>query len=66
MVYLAKTIGGFALVLLGGLAAAHGAATGTTWEMLGGLALMVLGLGLKGLKIMRRARASPAGDNGPD
>jgi hypothetical protein len=57
MPYLVKKVGGLALVLLGGLAVAHGGITGLGWEMLGGLVLMALGGGLMGLKILRRNTA---------
>jgi len=54
MPYMVKKVGGLALLLLGGLTLAHGAATGLAWETLGGLILMALGAGLMALKILRR------------
>jgi hypothetical protein len=62
MPYMVKKVGGLALVLLGGLAVAHGGVTGLGWEMLGGLVLMALGAALMGLKVLRRNRFEPAGD----
>lgn len=49
-----KKIAGLALVLLGGLTAAHGAATGETWETLLGLFGLVIGVALLALKVVRR------------
>ena len=49
-----KKAAGLALVLAGGLAAAHGGATGRTWELVLGLLLAAVGAVLLVLKIMRR------------
>jgi hypothetical protein len=54
MPYVVKKVGGLALVLLGGLTVAHGGVTGLGWEVLGGLILVGLGVGLMGLKILHR------------
>jgi hypothetical protein len=62
MPYLAKKVGGLALVLLGGLTIAHGGVTGQTWEILPGLILMVIGAGLLGVKILRRNTSSAGGE----
>jgi hypothetical protein len=51
---MAKKVGGLALVLLGGLIAAHGGAAGQTWEILSGLLLVVIGAALMITKVVRR------------
>jgi hypothetical protein len=49
-----KKIAGLGLVLVGGLTATHGAATGETWETLLGLFGIVVGAALLALKVVRR------------
>jgi hypothetical protein len=49
-----KKVAGLALVLLGGLTATHGAATGETWETLLGLFGLAIGVVLLALKVVRR------------
>lgn len=57
MTLLFKKIGGLALLLLGGLMAAHGGAAGQTWEVLFGLAVAAIGGALLVAKIIRRNSA---------
>jgi len=54
MTLLMKKIGGLGLVLIGGLAAAHGGATGRSWEVLAGLLVAMIGGALLATKIVRR------------
>jgi hypothetical protein len=49
-----KKVAGLALVLLGGLTATRGAATGETWETLLGLFGLAIGVVLLALKVVRR------------
>jgi hypothetical protein len=55
-----KKIAGLGLVLLGGLAAAHGGSTGQAWETLVGLFAVVIGGVLLAMKIVRRNTSLPA------
>jgi hypothetical protein len=54
MTLLKKNILGLLLTLIGGLALAHGAATGQDWETFLGLIVLAIGLVLLALKIIRR------------
>ena len=54
MTLLMKKIGGLALLLLGGLAAAHGGAAGRNWEVVVGLLVAMIGGALLAAKIVRR------------
>ena len=54
MILLVKKVGGLALILLGGLIAAHGGTRGERWELLAGLVLVMIGAGILVMKIMRR------------
>lgn len=54
MMQLIKKAGGLVLVLLGGLIAAHGGSRSDTWELLAGLALVIIGAALLTMKIVRR------------
>jgi hypothetical protein len=54
MIYFVKKLAGMGLVVLGGLGAAHGGATGQTWELLAGLLVVLIGVLLLVLKIVRR------------
>ena len=54
MALLKKKVAGFGLVLLGGLAAAHGGSTGQAWEMWTGLLVAGIGALLLAMKVVRR------------
>ena len=54
MTLLTKKVAGFGLVLLGGLAAAHGGSTGQTWEIFIGLLALIIGAVLLAMKIAHR------------
>jgi len=54
MTLLMKKIGGLGLLLLGGLAAAHGGAAGRSWEVVAGLLVAMIGGALLAAKIVRR------------
>jgi hypothetical protein len=54
MTLLTKKVTGLGLVLLGGLATAHGAAGGRAWEALLGLLVVIVGAALLAMKIVRR------------
>ena len=54
MTLLTKKAAGVALTLVGGLAVAHGAAAGQTWETMTGLLALVAGVALLSAKIVRR------------
>jgi len=57
MTLLLKKIGGLALLLFGGLIAAHGGAAGQNWEVFLGLAVAVIGGVILAAKIIRRNSA---------
>ena len=54
MTLLRMKAGGLALVVLGGLAFAHGAADGRTWEAALGLIVLGLGVALLAAKVIWR------------
>jgi len=54
MILLVKKVGGLALILMGGLIAAHGGATGERWELLSGLVLVMIAAVILAMKIVRR------------
>ena len=54
MILLVKKVGGLALILMGGLIAAHGGATGERWELLIGLVLVMIAAVILAMKIVRR------------
>jgi hypothetical protein len=49
-----KKMAGLGLVLVGGLIATHGAVVNATWEIVLGLAVLVIGSALLTLKVVRR------------
>ena len=51
---LKKKMAGLGLVLVGGLITTHGAVVYATWEIVLGLAVLVIGAALLSLKIVRR------------
>lgn len=59
MTLLMKKVGGLAFVLLGGLTAAHGGASGRLWELSVGLLIMAMGAVLLLAKVVRRNRTHP-------
>jgi|RhiMethySRZTD1v2_1073278.scaffolds.fasta_scaffold233779_2 hypothetical protein len=60
MTLLLKKIGGLALLLFGGLIAAHGGSAGQRWEVVLGLAVAVIGGVILAAKIIRR-NSTPLG-----
>ena len=54
MTLLTKKTAGVAFTLLGGLAVAHGASAGQTWETMVGLLVLAIGVALLSAKIVRR------------
>ena len=54
MTLLKKKVVGLGLVVLGGLATAHGGAAGLTWEIVLGLVFVILGVALLAAKVVRR------------
>jgi hypothetical protein len=54
MTLFTKKLAGLGLVVLGGLAAAHGGSAGQTWEFLLGLLLVAAGAALLAMKVVRR------------
>jgi uncharacterized membrane protein HdeD (DUF308 family) len=59
MALLKKNVVGLVLILLGGLALAHGMATVQGWETVLGLVALVVGVVLLALKIARRNTPTP-------
>ena len=49
-----KKMAGLGLVLVGGLIIAHGAVVNATWEIIMGVAVLVIGTALLSLKVVRR------------
>jgi hypothetical protein len=60
MALVKKKLAGLGLVLIGGLAASHGAATGETWGVLLGLFVLMIGAILLALKVARRNLHPPS------
>jgi hypothetical protein len=61
MTLLRMKVGGLGLILLGGLALAHGVADGRMWEAVLGLLMLGLGVVLLAAKVIRRT-APPTRD----
>jgi len=59
MTLLKLKAGGLALVVLGGLALAHGASTGRTWEAAIGVLVLGIGLALLAAKVIWRTTPTP-------
>jgi hypothetical protein len=54
MILFVKKAGGLALVLVGGLMAAHGGSAHEMWELLAGLVLVMIGAAILVMKILHR------------